>query len=257
MSVKPKKYFGQHFLKNPMTAKRISDAIPEDATNVLEIGPGMGILTQHLLDRFGKGLKIVEIDRESVAFLKDEFEDINDTNLIEGDFLKLDLSRFFDAQLHITGNFPYNISSQILFRMLEYRDLLPSLTGMFQKEVALRIASEAGSKVYGILSVLTQAFYETELLFSLSEQEFSPPPKVKSAVIRLRRKQDYVLDCDEKLFFKVVKTAFQQRRKTLRNSLKSMMCDNELPGEFVSQRPEQLSVIDFIRLTSIIENLTE
>lgn len=257
MSVKPKKYFGQHFLKNPMTAKRISDAIPADATSVLEIGPGMGILTQHLLDRFGKGLKIIEIDRESVAFLKDEFEEINDSNLMEGDFLKLDLGSFCVDQLHLTGNFPYNISSQILFRMLEFRHLVPSLTGMFQKEVALRIASKPGSKVYGILSVLTQAFYETELLFSLSEQEFSPPPKVKSAVIRLRRKQNFELQCNEKLFFTVVKTAFQQRRKTLRNSLKRMMHENELPGEFVSQRPEQLSVSDFIRLTSIIENLTE
>lgn len=254
MDVKPKKYLGQHFLKNPAIAKRISDEVPQNADQVLEIGPGMGILTQHLLQRFGDGLQIVEIDRDSITFLKNEFEKITDQNLIEADFLKLKPEQYFKDEFHITGNFPYNISSQILFRMLEYRHQIPSLTGMFQKEVAMRIASAPGSKVYGILSVLSAAFYKTEILFHLSENEFYPPPKVKSSVIRMIRKEDYHLECDEKLFFKVVKTAFQQRRKTLRNSLKSLTGKKELPGIFAGKRPEQLSVDEFVQLTLSFRN---
>ncbi len=252
MQVKPKKYFGQHFLKNPDTAKRISDAIPAKTGSVLEVGPGKGILTQHLLQRFGNDLKVIEIDRDAVAYLKEEFPQLKPGQVIEGDFLKLDLENIFADEFHLCGNFPYNISSQILFRMLENRNKIPSLTGMFQKEVALRIAASPGSKVYGILSVLTQAFYQTEVLFSLSENEFFPPPKVKSAVIRLIRNVDYSLGCDEAMFFKVVKTAFQQRRKTLRNSLKVLAEGKELPEHYTSERPEQLGVSDFCELTRLL-----
>ncbi|MGM0612621.1 MAG: 16S rRNA (adenine(1518)-N(6)/adenine(1519)-N(6))-dimethyltransferase RsmA [Bacteroidota bacterium] len=257
MQVRPKKYYGQHFLKNPATAKRISDNLPSDAEFVLEIGPGMGILTEPLYQRFGHNLKIIEIDQEAITYLQNAFLDIQDENIIRGDFLKQDISNLFPGQFHITGNFPYNISSQILFRMLESRNKIPSLTGMFQKEVAQRIVSQPGSRVYGILSVLTQAFYQAEIVFSLSENEFSPPPKVKSAVIQLKRKEKYTLDCDEALFFRVVKTAFQQRRKTLRNSLKTLLQDIELPQHISSNRPEQLEVKDFESITRRLQGLAE
>lgn len=256
MHVKPKKYFGQHFLKNPATAKKISDVIPSGSRFVLEIGPGTGILTEHLYQRYGNNLKIIEIDQEAINHLKDTFPDIQEENIIRGNFLKQDMANFFPAQFHITGNFPYNISSQILFRMLEYRDSIPSMTGMFQKEVARRIISQPGSRVYGILSVLTQAFYRAEIVFTLSENEFSPPPKVKSAVIQLIRKENFTLDCDETLFFKVVKTAFQQRRKTLRNSLKTLLQEIELPEYLSSNRPEQLEVKDFEAISRRLQGLT-
>ncbi|MFO8053614.1 MAG: 16S rRNA (adenine(1518)-N(6)/adenine(1519)-N(6))-dimethyltransferase RsmA [Bacteroidales bacterium] len=255
MEVNPKKYYGQHFLKSPASAERIADAIPGTAAYVLEIGPGKGILTGYLYQRFGNALKIVEIDRESIDYLKETFNYIGENNLIEGDFLKQDLTGLFQGEFHLVGNFPYNISSQIIFRLLENRGIIPSMTGMFQEEVALRIASGPGSKVYGILSVLVQAFYSVQILFTLSENAFTPPPRVKSAVIRLIRKNNYRLGCDDRLFFRVVKQAFQQRRKTLRNSLKTMTGARELPGIFVSRRPEELSVDEFIRLTQAIEHL--
>ncbi|MFW6019477.1 MAG: 16S rRNA (adenine(1518)-N(6)/adenine(1519)-N(6))-dimethyltransferase RsmA [Bacteroidales bacterium] len=256
MKVRPKKYYGQHFLKNPATAKRISDSLPSDARFVLEIGPGMGILTKPLYQRFGQNLKVIEIDHEAITYLQDEFGDFHN-NIIRGDFLKQDITNLFPDQFQITGNFPYNISSQILFRMLEHKDNIPSLTGMFQKEVAQRIVSQPGSRIYGILSVLTQAFYQAQIIFTLSENEFSPPPKVESAVIQLIRKENYSLDCNEALFFKVVKTAFQQRRKTLRNSLKSLLQDIELPQHISSSRPEQLGVKEFEEITRRLQGLTE
>lgn len=257
MTVKPKKYFGQHFLKDPATAQKIVDAIPSEARQVLEIGPGKGILTEPLIAQFGQHLKVVEIDYQSIDHLLLELPQLRESNIIQGDFLKHSADAYFKGDYHLVGNFPYNISSQILFWMLEYRHRIPSMTGMFQKEVAMRIASEPGSRVYGILSVLTQAFYKAEIIFTLSRDEFYPPPKVQSAVIRLIRRDDYHLDCDEQLFFKVVKTAFQQRRKTLRNSLKGLLQGRQLPERLISERPEQLGVADFVQITHIVRQLPE
>ena len=220
MSVKAKKYLGQHFLKDETIAKKIADTLTQDNyKNVLEIGPGMGVLTKYLLE---KNLEIIamELDQESVIYLNQYFKNKNLT-IISADFLKFDLENFFNGEPYaITGNFPYNISTQIVFRTLEWRDQIPEFTGMFQKEVAKRICEKEGSKVYGIMSVLVQAFYDAEYLFTVPPTVFNPPPKVDSGVLRLRRKENYTLPCDEKMLFKVVKTAFQQRRKTLRNSLK-------------------------------------
>lgn len=259
MKVNPKKYFGQHFLKNPRTAKRIADSIPADPPEILEIGPGQGVLTGFLHEIFGNNLRLVEIDRKSIQYLTKEFPDITEDQIIQGDFMKLRADDLFRGEFQVAGNFPYNISSQILFRVIEFRDRIPVMTGMFQKEVARRIAASPGSKVYGILSVLTQAFYKAEILFSLSENEFIPPPKVKSAVVRLIRYNTYHLECDEKLFFRVVKTGFQQRRKTLRNSLKKLLpTPDTLPGKFSGERPEQLTVEDFVEITQAVQqNLSE
>jgi 16S rRNA (adenine1518-N6/adenine1519-N6)-dimethyltransferase len=213
----------------------------------------MGVLTKYLLNK-NQELSVIEIDRESVAYLQSHYPDL-EANILSEDFLKLDLKALFpQKQLAIIGNFPYNISTQIVFKALENRDVVPVFSGMFQKEVAERIASKPGSKVYGILSVLTQAFYEVEYLFTVSEQVFSPPPKVKSGVIRLVRKRDFHLDCDEVLFFKVVKTAFQQRRKTLRNSLKLFGLDADATTDKIfSERPERLGVNEFVALTKLVE----
>lgn len=257
MTVKPKKYFGQHFLKDPATAQKIVDAIPPEARQVLEIGPGKGILTEPLITQFGQHFKVVEIDYQSIDYLLFELPQLIESNIIKGDFLKHPADTYFKGDFHLVGNFPYNISSQILFWMLEHRHKIPSMTGMFQKEVAMRIASKPGSRVYGILSVLTQAFYKAEIIFTLSPEEFYPPPKVQSAVIRLIRRDDYHLDCDERLFFRVVKTAFQQRRKTLRNSLKGLMAGRQLPERLVSERPEQLAVADFVQITRIVQESAE
>lgn len=253
-TVKAKKHLGQHFLKDENIAEKIAETLPNSGFDtVLEIGPGMGVLTKYLLKK-PQPLHVVEIDTESVAYLSEHYP-----NLMPGihreDFLKMDLEDLFPKQqLAVIGNFPYNISSQIVFKALENRDIIPVFSGMFQKEVAERIASKPGSKVYGILSVLTQAFYDVEYLFTVSEQVFNPPPKVKSGVIRLTRKQQFQLDCDETLLFKVVKTAFQQRRKTLRNSLKIFELDADLTlGELFSERPERLSVNEFVALTKYIE----
>ena len=259
MTVRAKKHLGQHFLKDEDTAKNIANSLTEVGYNtILEIGPGMGMLTKYLLEKKAK-ITVMEIDRDSVAFLKEEFRNeyinldtsANNFEIIEGDFLKHDLSTFFNnRQVAIIGNYPYNISSQIIFKAIEYREFVPELSGMFQKEVAKRIAEKEGSKVYGIISVLTQAFFDVEYLFTVPPTVFNPPPKVDSGVIRLIRKKNFSLSVDEKLFFRVVKTAFNQRRKMLRSSLKSFNLSDTLKEDTIfAMRPEQLSVNEFIKLT--------
>ena len=254
-SVKPKKFLGQHFLKDLKVAQDIADTVDAcPGLPVLEVGPGMGVLTQFLL-RKKRPLKVVEVDYESVAYLRDNYPELED-DIIEDDFLKMHLERLFDGQPFVlTGNYPYNISSQIFFKMLEYKDLIPCCTGMIQKEVAERIAAAPGSKTYGILSVLIQAWYRVEYLFTVHEHVFNPPPKVKSAVIRMTRNDTQALGCDEKLFKQVVKTTFNQRRKTLRNSIKPLLgkdCPLTQDALF-DKRPEQLSVAQFIDLTNQVE----
>lgn len=254
MTVKAKKHLGQHFLKDESVAKNIADTLSlVGYENVLEIGPGMGVLTKYLLEK-PITTYVVEIDTESVDYLNENYPKLKD-KIIAKDFLKYDVNEIFDSkQFAIIGNFPYNISTQIVFRTLEYRSQIPEFSGMFQKEVAERICSKKGSKVYGILSVLAQAFYEAEYLFTVDENVFNPPPKVKSGVLRLRRKENYELPCSEKLLFTVVKTAFQQRRKTMRNSLKTLnLSDNLREDTIFDMRPEQLSVEQFIELTQKIE----
>lgn len=250
MSVRAKKHLGQHFLKDESIASLIADTLTLDGyNNILEIGPGMGVLTKYLLKK-DKNIWVIEIDSESIAYLKKHYAHLSG-RIIEGDFLKMDLGKYFgDKPLAITGNFPYNISSQIVFKAIELRDQIPEFTGMFQKEVALRITADPGSKIYGILSVLTQAFYEAEYLFTVPPSVFNPPPKVDSGVLRLKRKADYSLSVETEFFFKVVKTAFNQRRKTLRNSLKSFQISDNLKEDAIfALRPEQLSVQQFVELT--------
>ena len=255
--VRAKKSLGQHFLKDKAVARRISDSLSGSGyDSVLEIGPGMGILTRFLLERKFVDFRVIEIDNESIHYLQTNLPGLG--NIITGDFLKMDIDHLFNGKLGIIGNFPYNISTQILFKVLDYRDKIVEVTGMLQKEVAERICAGPGSKTYGILSVFLQAFYETEYLFSVSEDVFSPPPKVKSGVIRLRRNKVQSLDCDEKLFFRVVKACFNQRRKMLRNSVTSafLLKSKDYPG--LHLRPEQLSVDQFINLTNwISENKIE
>lgn len=259
MTVKAKKYLGQHFLTDETIAQKIADSLcNEGYKNILEIGPGMGVLTKYLLQKKSK-ITVFEIDSESVEFLQKVFpiEQINVNTskekfaIIEGDFLKQNLDQIFKGeQVAIIGNFPYNISSQIVFKAIENREMIPEFSGMFQKEVAMRIAEKEGSKVYGILSVLTQAFFDVEYLFTVPPTVFNPPPKVDSGVIRLVRKENFTLPVDEKLFFRVVKTAFNQRRKMLRSSLKSFNLSNSLKEDPIfAKRPEQLSVQEFILLT--------
>lgn len=255
MSVKAKKHLGQHFLKDENIAQKIANTLSFKGYNhVLEIGPGMGVLTKYLLEK-DVTTHVIEIDTESVEYLKANYLNLA-SRIIEQDFLKNDLTQVFnDEPFAITGNFPYNISSQIVFKLLEMRGQIPEFSGMFQKEVAQRICSKEGSKVYGILSVLTQAFYDATYLFTVPPSVFNPPPKVDSGVLLLKRKENFALPCDETLFFKVVKTSFQQRRKTLRNSLKTFnMSDNLKANVIFDKRPEQLSVSEFIELTSLIEN---
>lgn len=220
----------------------------------MEIGPGMGVLTKYLINKDAEVIAM-DLDAESIVYLKENYPNKN-LKIIEADFLKYDLSELFnDEQFGITGNFPYNISTQIVFKMLEWKEQIPEFTGMFQKEVAQRICEKEGSKAYGILSVLTQAFYDAEYLFTVPPTVFNPPPKVDSGVLRLKRKEDYSIPCDEKMLYKVVKTAFQQRRKTLRNSLKSFNISDKLKEDTIfGQRPEQLSVSQFITLTKKLEN---
>jgi 16S rRNA (adenine1518-N6/adenine1519-N6)-dimethyltransferase len=250
-NVRAKKHLGQHFLRDENIAEDIANALPSHACNVLEIGPGMGVLTKYLFCKGGAcpalTLKVVEIDVESVRYLHEKYPELT---VISDDFLKMDLGNLFEDKFSVIGNFPYNISSQILFRVLEHRNSIPCVVGMFQKEVAERIASKHGNKTYGILSVLLQAFYDIEYLFTVHEHVFSPPPKVKSAVIRLTRNSRQQLNCDEKLFFKVVKAAFNQRRKTLRNALSVMFDKNLLTDSMFDKRAEQLTVEDFEKITS-------
>ncbi|WP_353777375.1 16S rRNA (adenine(1518)-N(6)/adenine(1519)-N(6))-dimethyltransferase RsmA [Winogradskyella sp. 3972H.M.0a.05] len=254
MSVKAKKHLGQHFLRDENIAKKIADSLSLNNYNkVLEIGPGMGVLTKYLLEKDIETY-VIEIDTESVEYLKANYLNLA-PRIIEKDFLKYDLNAVFNGEsFAIIGNYPYNISSQIVFKTLDMRDQIPEFSGMFQKEVAKRICEKEGSKTYGILSVLTQAFYDAEYLFTVPPSVFNPPPKVDSGVLRLTRKENHTLPCDEKLFFKVVKQAFQQRRKTLRNSLKTFnLSDNLKANVIFGQRPEQLSVETFIELTQLIE----
>lgn len=254
MIVKAKKHLGQHFLNDETVAQNIADTLTlKNYKTVLEIGPGMGVLTKYLIKK-NATIYVIEIDTESVEYLQANYLSLA-PRIIEKDFLKFDLNTVFKGETFaIIGNFPYNISTQIVFKALEMRDQIPEFSGMFQKEVAQRICSKEGSKVYGILSVLTQAFYEAEYLFTVPPSAFNPPPKVESGVLRLTRKEDYSLPCDEKMLFKVVKTAFQQRRKTLRNSLKTLqLSDNLREDSIFDKRPEQLNVQQFIALTLRIQ----
>lgn len=252
--VKAKKHLGQHFLKDESIAKDIADTLSlVGYEDVLEIGPGMGVLTKYMLDK-PINTYVIEIDDESVAYLDANYPKLKD-KIISKDFLKYDINEVFKGkQFAIIGNFPYNISTQIVFKVLEYKAQIPEFAGMFQKEVAERICEKKGTKAYGILSVLAQAFYDVEYLFTVDENVFNPPPKVKSGVMRMRRKEDFSLPCSEKLFFNVVKTAFQQRRKTLRNSLKTLnLSDNLKEDKLFNLRPEQLDYTEFIALTQKIE----
>lgn len=258
-AVRPKKNLGQHFLTDLNIAKAIADTV--DACPdipVLEVGPGMGVLTQYLMPK-SRDLKVVEIDSESVAYLYERFPELRE-NVVAEDFLRMDLTKLFNGrQFVLTGNYPYDISSQIFFKMLDNKDLIPCCTGMIQREVALRMASAPGTKAYGILSVLIQAWYDVEYLFTVDENVFNPPPKVKSAVIRMTRNGVSELGCDWNLFRRVVKTAFNQRRKMLRGSLKPLF-QTGMPGEgffgldIMTKRPEQLTIAQFVELTNLVEN---
>jgi dimethyladenosine transferase len=249
--VRAKKHLGQHFLTDLNIAKKIADTLSlVGYRKVVEIGAGMGVLTQFLLEK-NTEVHVIEIDKESVAYLNEHYPTLQGSILAE-DFLKYDIAGYMGEPFAIIGNFPYNISTQIVFKLLELREIVSEFSGMFQKEVAERICEKAGSKTYGILSVLVQAFYEAEYLFTVSEHVFNPPPKVKSGVLRLRRKANYHLDCDEKLFFTVVKTAFNQRRKTLRNSLKSLLTEEIKQNPIFDKRPEQLSWEEFMLITKEI-----
>ena len=269
--VKPKKFLGQHFLTDLGIAKDIADTV--DAypdIPVLEVGPGMGVMTQFLVTK-PRQVKVVEIDFESVAYLRQHFPQLEE-NIIEDDFLKMHLERTFDGKPFVlTGNYPYNISSQIFFKMLEYKNLIPCCTGMIQKEVAERITAAPGSKTYGILSVLIQAWYNVEYLFTVHEHVFNPPPKVKSAIIRMTRNDTQDLGCDDRLFKRLVKTTFNQRRKTLRNNIRPLLGELDaertkaglpaldhtafLQDEIFNKRPEQLSVAEFVSLTNKVSAL--
>ena len=250
--VRAKKFLGQHFLRDLTVAQKIAETLTSGRT--IEIAPGMGVLTQYLLKNQQINLTAIEIDRESVAYLREWYPELD---LVEGDFLKLDLDELIpEGEFNVIGNYPYNISSQIFFKVLDYKDRIPVCSGMIQKEVAERIASKPGKKAYGILSVLLQAYYDIEYLFTVDEHVFNPPPKVKSAVIRMTRNKRRRLDCDEALFKTIVKTAFNQRRKQMRNSLQQLVGKGNpvLEEKIFTMRPEQLSVEEFVELTKLIEN---
>jgi len=250
--VKPKKHLGQHFLADKNIAAKIASCLSGDFINVCEIGPGTGVLTEPILKQNNlQRLKLIEIDNESVEYLHENFHDDRIT-IIEADFLKMELSEIFTDKFAVAGNFPYNISSQIFFKIIGYRDLIPEVVGMIQKEVAERLASPPGNKTYGILSVILQAWYDIEYCFTVNENVFIPPPKVKSAVIKLTRNNTAELNCDEKLFVRVVKAAFHHRRKTVNNNMK-FICSKALPKhELLTKRAEQLSVEDFVNLTNLV-----
>ena len=255
--VRPKKNLGQHFLTDLTIARRIADTV--DACPdlpVLEVGPGMGVMTQYLVEK-PRPLKVVEIDRESVTYLNEHFPKLRE-NILGEDFLRMDLTKVFDGQQFVlTGNYPYDISSQIFFKMLDNRELIPCCTGMIQREVALRMASQPGNKQYGILSVLIQAWYDVEYLFTVEPSVFNPPPKVQSAVICMKRNRVQHLGCDEQLFKRVVKTVFNQRRKMLRVSLRQLLTDLSAMADhpFMTLRPEQLTISQFVELTNLIEKI--
>ena len=270
MEVRAKKALGQHFLTDLSIARAIAQALDVDEGTVmptLEVGPGMGVLTQYLLEREDVDLRMVEVDSESIDYLLEHFPQVNG-KLMEADFLKLQLENFFPDHFCVIGNFPYNISSQIFFKVLDYKEQIPQVVGMVQKEVAERLASPPGKKAYGILSVLLQAWYDIEYLFTVSEHVFNPPPKVKSAVIRLKRNTRTDLGCDAALFKSIVKTSFNQRRKTIRNSVKPLTKEYIIPAEIMSvmsdgshvnlldMRPEQLSVEQFVELTLALKKIS-
>lgn len=254
--VRAKKHLGQHFLRDEGIARKTAESLSfhHGYKQMLEIGPGTGMLTKYLLNIPDTTLHVIEVDTESIEYLNENMPALHG-RIIEQDFLKWDMGSIFREPFGIVGNFPYNISTQILFRVLEYRHLVPEVVGMFQKEVAERLAEKPGTKTYGITSVLIQAFYDIEYLFTVGEGVFVPPPKVKSAVIRLKRNERAHLGCDEKLFFTLVKSSFNQRRKTLRNSLKPFLMEGHgIPEDVLALRPERLSVDDFIKLTLAIEH---
>ncbi len=254
-SVKPKKFLGQHFLTDLQIASKIADTVDVcPSIPVLEVGPGTGVLTQFLMQK-DRRLKVVEIDRESIPYLQEHFPIIKD-DIIEADFLQLDLKKVFDGNPFVlTGNYPYNISSQIFFHMLANKDLVPCCTGMIQKEVAERIAAKPGSKAYGVLSIMIQAWYDVEYLFTVHENVFNPPPKVKSAVICMKRNDAESLGCDEKLFRRIVKSVFTMRRKMMRNGMKQILPKDcpLLEDKIFNNRPEQLSVAEYVELTNNVE----
>ncbi len=255
--VKAKKHLGQHFLTDLNIAQNIVDALSlsDKYNTVLEVGPGMGVLTQFLIHNKNYKTFPIDIDRESIGYLSEKYPELKG-NIVYGDFLKMNLNDIANNKpFAVIGNFPYNISSQILFKVLDYKDQIPEVVGMFQKEVAERVAAGPGNKTYGIISVLLQAYYDIEYLFTVDEHVFDPPPKVKSAVIRLTRNTKKKLNCDEGLFKTIIKTAFNQRRKTLRNSLKSYLNDELKPNEIFNKRPEQLSVEEFVGLTNSISEV--
>lgn len=252
--VRAKKHLGQHFLKDLSIAQAIADALSgQGYEHVIEVGPGMGVLTQYLLDKSFL-THVVELDRESVLYLQAEYPELS-TRIHSRDFLQLNLNQITEENFALIGNFPYNISSQILFKVLDYKDQIPEVVGMFQKEVAERVASPPGSKKYGIISVLLQAYYNIEYLFTVDESVFDPPPKVKSGVIRLKRNEKFKLDCNEKFFKQVVKQSFSQRRKTLRNSLKPLIGKSDFDDQILTLRAEKLSVEDFVYLTNQLERI--
>ena len=250
--IKAKKHLGQHFLKDETVAQHIVDAVTtETDLPLIEVGPGTGVLTKHLITK--ENFFAVDVDTESIDYLKKTYPQYQ-SKIIEGDFLQMDVSKLFPDKFAVIGNFPYNISSQIMFKVLDLRDSVDVVVGMFQKEVAERIAIKPGTKIYGILSVLLQAYYDIEYLFTVEPTVFIPPPKVKSAVIRLKRNNTVKLDCDEKLFKAIVKSTFNQRRKMIRNGVKSFIKDEAIMShKFFTMRPEQLSVAQFVELTQIIE----
>jgi 16S rRNA (adenine1518-N6/adenine1519-N6)-dimethyltransferase len=257
MKVRAKKHLGQHFLTDKNICEKIAfqHKSHQGCTKVLEIGPGMGAITEYLLKQTDQDLYVMEIDRDSIAYLNVNFPQLKD-KIIEADFLKMDLKKIMgEDPFAVVGNFPYNISSQILFKCLDYRDQIPEIMGMFQKEVAMRVAEKPGTKTYGIMSVLLQAFYDIEYCFTVDEHVFNPPPKVKSGVIRCTRNERGSLPCDEKLFIRVVKMSFNQRRKTIRNSIKQLISGTDFDHPFLTLRPERLSVEDFIELTQAVAGI--
>ena len=260
MSYAPKKQFGQHFLRDNTIALRICDSLQgmgKEYDALFEIGPGQGVLTQTLYERYGKALHLVEIDEDLIPDLEKKYPLIKN-NVIQQDVLEVDFTRYAPGQFGIIGNFPYNISSQIIFKVIENRAHIPEMVGMFQREVAQRVASPPGNKVYGLLSVWLQAFYEVKYLFMVNEGSFFPPPKVKSGVIRLVRRENFQLDCNEKFLLQVIKQAFNQRRKTLRNSLKQFVQNHpEIDSRLLDKRPEQLGYEEFIYLAKTLETTTD
>ena len=257
MAVKAKKHLGQHFLTDKNICQKIAARYRNHngCSKVLEIGPGMGALTDFLLQREELDLYVMDIDRDSIAYLNNHYPKLKD-KIIEADFLKMDLKKIMgDEPFGVVGNFPYNISTQILFKCLDHRNQIPEIMGMFQKEVAERVAEKPGTKTYGIMSVLLQAFYDIEYCFTVDEHVFNPPPKVKSGVIRCTRNSRETFPCNEKLFIQVVKMSFNQRRKTIRNSIKQLIGGTNFDHPFLTLRPERLSVEDFIELTQAVEKI--